>query len=88
MRPEALQLFRQLMPHLAGRITLAEFTLLAVAILDVEADPPGDLVDVLQEEGGNVTAAARRLGLAPKTIYRRLAKLGKDIVEIRSNSPL
>lgn len=91
MKNEALQHFRALMPYMAGRLTLAQFTLLAVATLDVEADLPrlpGDLVHVLQEEGGNVSAAARRLGVATKTIYRRLAKSGMDIVEIRARSPL
>jgi len=85
---EALRIFRQLLPHLAGRLTLAEFTLLAVAILDVDPEPvAGDVHQVLLQEGGNVSAAARRLGVATKTVYRRLAKSGKDIVEIRTSGP-
>ncbi len=85
---EGLQLLRQMLPYLAGRLTLAQFTAVALALGAVDHRHPDDLVHVLQEVNGNVSAAARRLGVATKTIYRRLAKSGKDIAEIRSISPL
>jgi DNA-binding NtrC family response regulator len=100
---EGLQLLRQMLPYLAGRLTLAEFTVLALALgaerrpsgsprrrpaaVPLGVDPRALLPQVLQEEKGNISAAARRLHVSTKTIYRWLAKSGKDIVEIRANGP-
>ena len=33
------------------------------------------IFEVLEEEGGNIKRAARRLGIHPSTIYRKLKKL-------------
>lgn len=103
MKNEALQCFRALMPFLAGRLTLAEFTFLAMAILDLDPDArprpdpfeppafwdpgPSNVHLVLAEEGGNVSATARRLHVCTKTIYRWLRKSGKCVAVIRSKGP-
>lgn len=89
MKNEGPQLLRLMLPFLAGRITLAQFTgvSLALGVLPLPPPDPKDLVHVLQEENFNVSAAARRLRVCTKTIYRRLQKSGKDIVEIRASGP-
>jgi transcriptional regulator of acetoin/glycerol metabolism len=86
MGPAALLL--QLLPLLAGRVSLAQFAKLAAA-LGLVSPESFSLVQVLREEGGNVSATARRLRLSPKTIYRRVARAGLKLSSFRtSNGPL
>ncbi len=100
MKNEALQHFRALMPFLAGRLTLAEFTFFALAVLDLDPDArpqpdpfeppafwdpgPNNVHLVLEEEGGNVSATARRMHVATKTVYRWLQKTGRSPGEFRT----
>lgn len=67
MSAHVLQL---LLPVLAGRVTLAQFTAVCLAVGVV--DRSTDLVHVLLEEAGNVMATARRMNVSTKTIYRRM----------------
>jgi len=54
-------------------LSMVRLSLLAMAILDLDPDPDhNDVHQVLLEEAGNVTAAARRLGVAS---LKRVLKL-------------
>jgi D-alanyl-D-alanine dipeptidase len=85
----AAALLLQILPYLAGRVTLAQFALVAAALgLVGPASVVPDLAQVLQEANGNVCAAARLLGVCPKTIYRRAARAGMTVSSLRtSNGP-
>ena len=72
------RLLAEMIPHLAGRVSLSQFVAIALVLGVIR--PPGPLTpealdQVLQEEAGNVSAAARRLGVCTKTIYRHLRRL-------------
>lgn len=100
MAMEGLELLRQMMPFLAGRLALAPFTALALALGAVnepdrsidrstdpdDEDPEYDLVEALRLAGGNVSAAARRCRVCPKTIYRRLRAAGVELSTLRTSS--
>jgi transcriptional regulator of acetoin/glycerol metabolism len=82
-----LDLFRQLLPYLAARLTLAQFTALALALGARDDRPrPLDLEDLapfLKDSSGNVSEVARKLGVCTKTIYRRLAAQGLPVSSFR-----
>lgn len=91
MAMEGLELLRQMMPFLAGRLTLPHFTALALALgalpdPDEAEDPEYDLVEALRLAGGNVSAAARLLRVCSKTIYRRLRSAGVDLSTLRTST--
>lgn len=82
-------LLARLLPYLAGHVTLAEFTAIALALGIVVPQghhSPELFAQVLYEERGNVSAAARRLHVCTKTIYRRLRSQGVDLVIFRTES--
>lgn len=76
-------LIRDLLPILAGRITLAEFTAVCLALGLVGPPRPEQFLQVLQEEAGNVSATARRLRVCTKTIYRWARASGFAITAAR-----
>ncbi|MDI6853360.1 MAG: sigma-54 dependent transcriptional regulator [Deltaproteobacteria bacterium] len=47
-----------------------------------------ELLELLWEEGGNISAAARRLGVCTRTLYRWLKAYTVDLGEIRTAAPL
>src|SRR4030042_2020682 len=83
---EGLDLLRQMMPFLAGKLTLVQFSNLALALGAPDARHPADLVAVLKDESLNISATARRLGLCSKTVYRRLKNLGIDVAGLRAET--
>ncbi len=89
MVKDGLDALRKLMPFLAGRLTLADFTRLAVAAGAVGASPPlpqGDVAGVVRQVGGNVSEAARLLGVCPKTVYRKLKAAGLSPDSLRTST--
>ncbi len=88
MVKDGLEALRELMPFLAGRLTLADFTRLALAAgaVDTSPHPPGDLAGVIRQAGGNVSEAARLLGVCTKTIYRRLRAAGVSPDSLRTST--
>lgn len=91
MAMEGLKLLHQMMPYLAGRLTLPHFTALALALgaapdPEEDEDPEYDLVEALRLAGGNVSAAARLLRVCSKTVYRRLRAAGVVPASFRTSS--
>ena len=94
MATEGLYLLHQMMPYLAGRLTLPHFAALALALGAIddhddpedEEDPEYDLAGALRLAGGNVSAAARLLRVCTKTVYRRLRAAGMVPASFRTSS--
>jgi transcriptional regulator with GAF, ATPase, and Fis domain len=61
--------------------------------IDVTPEPPGEitrerLARAFQQAGGNITQAARRLGVHKATLYRRMKALGITREDLQSMEPL
>jgi transcriptional regulator of acetoin/glycerol metabolism len=93
VKEDRIKELRSIMPFLAGRLTLRDFTALALA-MGADPDPRDypplvdlsqDLAGVIRSVGGNISEAARLLDVHPKTIYRRLRCAGLSPSEIRTS---
>ncbi len=74
-----------LIPILAGQVTLAQFKAVCLAIGLVAPFKREQLSGVLQEERGNISATARRMRVCNKTIYRWIRASGLSVKEIRAS---